>query len=141
MKTLTGTIKEIGALDSESNRGGIISYITIGNDTIRRVHCATDVYDFLKPDMEAEIYLHGLPLMAKVILGVKNTRTGNKFMLRPVELVASVIMRFVTLAAIALPVWLLSDNFFIAAIIPGIAPVTLLIDYISASAKAEIKTV
>jgi hypothetical protein len=132
MKTYTGTIEDMGHLTDESGRGGKIQFIIIGDKTFRRISCPTDVYSFLKIGMTATIYMHELPILGKLVLGVKDMSNSRKFMARHIEVVASCIMRFFILGLFLILPSILLGTWSIWMIVPLITPAILYFDYVKA---------
>lgn len=134
MKTYTGIIEYMGNLVDISGRGGKIEYIIIGNQTLRRIACACDVYSFLKIGMAASIYVHSLPLLG--IPGVKDMGNKRKFMVAHKEVISSCIMRFVILGILLILPYLLPGTYSVWMIIPLVTPAILYFDYANAKTLA-----
>lgn len=101
MRAYTGPI-ELGSFIYQTNntRGGKISYVRIEGKTFQRVGCPWVVYDFMKQGMNVTLYMHYVPLLGHVIIGVKDESRQIKMFGRFHEMIASCIMAIVMIGAI-----------------------------------------
>lgn len=144
MKKHEGIIEDIGILQPTNGRGGKITFIKINRQIFRNVGCPIDVFSFMKIGMSATLYMHTVPVLGKVILGVKDMKDNTRLMAGSVEIIASCIQMVVILAILlAIPAWLIGSQFnavsavmiILCVIAPVIASIMLLLGYINAKAE------
>ena len=137
----TGNIEAGDALFDLNSRGGKITYIRIGGKTFQRVGCPQAVFSFMRQNMNARLYMHYIPLMGNVILGVKDVDRQIKMMGRVHEILASCIMVVITLGLYMIIPAVLIGNYLnnikemailFSLILPSVVATFLLIGYIQA---------
>ncbi len=144
MKEYEGIIEDIGYLGKRSGQGGKITFIKINKQILRNVGCPDDVYDFMHRGMNVTMYVHTMPILGKVILGVRDRKDGIKFMAGTIGVIASCIMAILVLAVVlAIPGWLIGMQLnavmptmiFLCLVMPAIASVMLFMSYLKAQGE------